>query len=109
MSGWAECIEPDGFFYFSRKPNAPHYIYDKMVGGLVDMQVYCGSTEAPGYLRRITDWAERNLSRARPYGADANEWYTLSENLYRAYLATGDRRYRDFAAVCVLQEVTGIR
>ena len=27
------------------------------------------------------------------------EWYTLSENLYRAYLITGDRKYRDFARV----------
>jgi len=28
-----------------------------------------------------------------------SEWYTLGENLSRAYLATGDKRYRDFAAV----------
>ena len=30
---WAKCIEPDGYFYASRKPNAPHYIYDKMLWG----------------------------------------------------------------------------
>lgn len=96
---WGRCIEPDGFFFYSRKPNAPHYIYDKMVGGLVDMYHYCGAREAAGYLHRITGWAERNLDRKRPYGADPNEWYTLSENLYRAYLATGETRYRDFARV----------
>src|SRR6516164_4355378 len=31
LAEWARCIEPDGYFYASRKPNAPHYIYDKMM------------------------------------------------------------------------------
>jgi DUF1680 family protein len=99
VSEWGKCIAPDGYFFFSAKPNAPHYIYDKMVGGLVDTYLYCGNREALTCLSRITDWAVKHLSRARPYGADSNEWYTLSENLYRAYLATGDPKYRDFAAV----------
>ena len=30
---------------------------------------------------------------------DTSEWYTLSENLYRAFLLTGDGFYRDFAAL----------
>lgn len=96
---WGKSIASDGYFFFSAKPNAPHYIFDKMVGGLVDMHLYCGSREAINYLNRITDWAIKNLDRARPYGADPNEWYTLSENLYRAYLATGDAKFRDFARV----------
>ncbi|MCW3095318.1 MAG: hypothetical protein JWL77_936 [Chthonomonadaceae bacterium] len=96
---WGKCVAPDGFFYFSKAPNAPHYIYDKMVGGLVDSILYCHNTEAPDYLSRITDWAVTNLNRTRPYGGDSNEWYTLSENLYRAYLATNDPKYRDFAQV----------
>jgi hypothetical protein len=97
LSEWAKCIAPDGYFFFSTKPNAPHYIYEKTVGGLVDMIVYCGHKDAQAWLGRITDWAVKNLDRKRPYGADPCEWYTLSENLYRAYLATGDARYRDFA------------
>jgi DUF1680 family protein len=100
---WAITIAPDGYFYYSKAPNAPHYTYEKMVGGLVDMMVYCKSTEARAALGRITDWAEKNLSRKRGYafnsGAGDTEWYTLSENLYRAYLATGDERYKKFAAV----------
>jgi DUF1680 family protein len=94
---WGKCVAPDGYFYYSKTPNAPHYIYDKMVGGLVDAILYCHNAEAPGYLSRITDWAIPNLDRKRPYGGDSNEWYTLSENLYRAYLATGAAKYRDFA------------
>ncbi|HTQ11559.1 MAG TPA: beta-L-arabinofuranosidase domain-containing protein [Fimbriimonadaceae bacterium] len=97
--GWRDCIAPDGYFYYSKSPNAPHYIYDKMVGGLVDMAIYLGDQSALTSLAKITGWAETNLDRTRPYGADGNEWYTLSENLYRAYLLTGDTRYRDFAKV----------
>ncbi len=99
LAGWAECIEPDGYFYYSRKPNAPHYIYDKMVGGLTDMIVHCQSKQAAESLAKITTWAIKNLDRSNLYAFGGTEWYTLSENLYRAYAATGDQTYRDFAAV----------
>jgi DUF1680 family protein len=96
---WGKCIEPDGYFYASRKPNAPHYVYDKMLWGLIDAYVYCGNKEALGHIDRITDWAVRNLERSRRVNDTSTEWYTLSENLYRAYLATGRAKYRDFAEV----------
>ncbi len=99
ISEWATCIEPDGYFYASRKPNAPHYIYDKMLWGLLDAHAYCGNTEALGYLERITDWAIKHLDRTRRVNDTSTEWYTLSENLYRAYLATGQQKYREFARV----------
>lgn len=99
LAEWAQCLEPDGYFYASRKPNAPHYIYDKMVWGLLDSYLYCGNQEALGPLSRITDWALQHLDRSRRVNDTSTEWYTLSENLYRAYLATGDPKYRDFAAV----------
>jgi uncharacterized protein len=98
VAEWAKCIAPDGYFYYSKKPNAPHYTYDKMVWGLLDAYLYCGNKEALQHLSRITDWAIKNLDRGKPL-PDACEWYTLSENLYRAYLATGNEKYRDFAAV----------
>ena len=50
------------------------------------------------YLDKITGWAEKNLDRSNPY-ALPTEWYTLSENLYRAYELTGNKRYYDFAKV----------
>jgi DUF1680 family protein len=99
LAEWARCLEPDGYFYASRKPNAPHYIYDKMLWGLLDAHRYCGNQDALRHLSRITDWAIRNLDRSRRVNDTATEWYTLSENLYRAYLATGDAKYRDFAEV----------
>jgi DUF1680 family protein len=112
LAEWGRCIEPDGYFYYSRKPNAPHYTYEKMVGGLVDMAVYAGNRDALGYLSRITDWAIAHLDRRNVYAFNAGdgptEWYTLSENLYRAYLATGDKKYRDFAQVWEYKDYWGI-
>jgi DUF1680 family protein len=103
VSEWGKCIADDGYFFYSKQPNAPHYIYDKTVCGLVDAYLYCGNKEALRHLSRITDWAIKNLDRTNAYafnsGMGPTEWYTLSENLYRAYLATGDEKYRDFAKV----------
>jgi DUF1680 family protein len=96
---WGKCIGSDGYFFYSRKPSSPHYSYDKMVGGLLDAHLYCGNAQALGLLGRITDWAVKNLERSRRTADTDTEWYTLSENLYRAYLATGEAKYRDFAEV----------
>ena len=98
---WSLCIEPDGYFYSTRPPSPPHYIYEKMVGGLLDAYLYGGNAEALGLLERITGWAERNLDHSNLYVFNTitgiTEWYTLSDNLYRAYLVTGQGRYRDYA------------
>jgi DUF1680 family protein len=100
---WGRCIAPDGFFYYSPEPKPRHYNYDKMVGGLVDAACYCDNKEALDLLARITAWAEPNLARydTCPFGSltALTEWYTLGENLYRAYQQTGEARYREFAGV----------
>jgi len=99
FEGWEKCLGTDGYFYYSMRPNAPHYIYDKMVGGLVDLATYGGNKEALVALAKITRWAEKNLDRSNRYAFGQTEWYTLSENLYRAYMVTGDLRYKNFAKV----------
>jgi uncharacterized protein len=103
MEGWAECIEPDGFFFVEREPQLIPYYYDKMVGALVDIALYCQEPRALEYLTQITAWAEAHMSRVRLYANpvtnDGGEWYTLSENLYRAYLVSGDARYEALARV----------
>ena len=105
MHEWAKTIEPDGYFYYSRSPFTYHYTYDKTVCGLVDLYHYGGERSALPLLERVTEWARRNLDRSRrpanPENPDVNssEWYTLSENLYRAYQFTGDRSYKDFGDI----------
>src|ERR1700751_5370545 len=43
---WAKAMDHDGYFYYSRKPQFPHYIYEKTVCGLVDMYAYGGNKNA---------------------------------------------------------------
>jgi uncharacterized protein len=108
MDGWAECIEPDGYcFYCARgKVNDLHYEYDKLLGGLLDMFEFAGVREALELASRITEWAVRNLDRnitqkfKQPTGVNFTfyrEWYTLSENLFRAFELSQDERYLAFA------------
>ena len=97
MNEWGKTISDNGAYGY-RDQKRGHYDYDKMVGGLIDVYEYIGSQDALTYLERITEWAEKNLDRSNEY-ALPTEWYTLSENLYRAYELTGNERYREFAEV----------
>jgi uncharacterized protein len=98
-AGFRECIGPDGFFFYSANPNATHYGYDKALCGLLDAWLYCGDTNGRDAMLPISLWALGNLSQERLYSGLPIEWYTLSENLYRAYLATGNAGYRDYGRI----------
>src|SRR5262245_46210260 len=99
--GWAATVPPDG------NARMRAYDWDKLVCGLVDLAQYAGVEDAVSTLRRTVGWAARTFDRARKaanghdfWGAgpgDTSEWYTLSENLYRAYLLTGDPLFKEFA------------
>lgn len=109
---WGMTLEEDGYFFYSRNNNAYHYSYEKIMAGLTDAIAYGKLREAEGLLGKITQWAWENLpvyrnsagrERASFTGGEPfikgidNEWYTLPENLYRAYLVTGNILYKDFA------------
>jgi DUF1680 family protein len=84
-----------------------HYPFDKLVCGLVDLQQYAGHRDAGAVLARVTAFASKHFERPTLAIADKNhtqhyyglpqEWYTLGENLYRAYRLTDDEAYRAFA------------
>ena len=102
LGEWAKTIGPDGDFRMR------HYSYDKTVCGLVDMQMYADDPAAVPLLDRMTDWAVRTLNRDNQslilgqntlYSGKPGEWYTLAENLYRAYQLTGNPKYKDFGDV----------
>lgn len=118
LDGWADCISEDGFFYFSpdRNTNSTHYTYDKVVLMCLDVYTYIGDEigqRALTYLKTATNFAKDYLGQKRinatPTGPHSGqsveggnsdiEWYILSENLYRAYLATGDEYYKQFGDV----------
>ncbi len=100
VSEWGRTWRPDH--------RLPHYPFEKMVGGLVDMHNYAGHPEALGLCAKITEAAVSALNRDRvpanrsPWDLHSGrplEWYTLGENLYRAYEVSGNAAYRDFADV----------
>ena len=103
FEGWRETIPEDGNAHMRA------YDWDKLVCGLVDLYLYLGAEEALPVLRKTTEWAARTFDRTRPAADDhdfwgagpglTSEWYTLPENLYRAYLATGDAAFRSLADV----------
>ncbi len=97
---WAKTLGADG---------NPHvFEFAKLNCGLVDMHLYAGDPQAIPLLERSTDWAAQHISRERlpadknswtVYSGRPGEWYKLAENLYRAYLVTGDPKFKDFAGV----------
>jgi DUF1680 family protein len=85
-----------------------HYPYEKLVGGLVDMHHYGGHPEALEMAGKITEVAAAGLNRERTpahrepwilHSGRPLEWYTLGENLYRAYQVSGDSMFKEFADV----------
>ena len=108
FEGWRATLAPDG------NARMRLYDWDKLVCGLVDLDRYAGVTDALTALELTTAWAARTFDRARRpadahdfWGAgpgDTSEWYTLPENLYRAYLASGTRPFKDFADLWLYEE-----
>lgn len=111
LTGWAEAYRKDGIPAASRRPgfNAErmHYAFDKTVCGFVDMGKYADSKDALALVETLVDWGSATLLQTRHPGSPAepesfpsgNEWYTLSENLYRAYVLTGNPKYKKFGDV----------
>ena len=101
--GWRETIGPDG------DAKMWPYAWEKLVCGLVDLHRYAGYAEALAILAETTEWAARTFDRTRRvadvydfWGAgpgDSHEWYTLPENLYRAYLLSGNPLFKEFADI----------
>jgi DUF1680 family protein len=108
VEGWKETIGPDGDCRM--RP----YDWDKLVCGLVDLHRYAGWEAALPLLERTLTWAARTFDRSRrpadefdfqgigPGGT--SEWYTLPENLYRAYLISGNQSLKEFADVWLYEE-----
>ena len=97
---WAKTVKPDG------DCGMRHYPFEKLVGGLVDMQLFAGYPETTAMLEKVTDWAAKNFNRDRlpagpvPWAMHSGrpgEWYTVGENSYRAYQLTGNVLHKDFA------------
>lgn len=101
VTEWGRTIGPDG------NCRMGHYPFEKLIGGLVDMERYLDFKEARPLLEKVMDWGIGNLDRTnlRAETTDdmasglPHEWYTMAENMYRAYELTGEKKYMDFGDV----------
>jgi DUF1680 family protein len=103
FEGWRQTAGPDGDARMST------YGWDKLLGGLVDLAAAADYAPALDYAAQTTRWAGRTFDRTRTPASAIDwdgrhpggtlEWYTLGENLYRAFLATGDAAFGEFADV----------
>ncbi len=98
---WEKTLGPDG------NPRMQTYAWEKMACGLVDLALYADFAHALEILERITVWASAHFDRSRSPATEADrdgrrphgtlEWYTLPENVLRAYAITGNKTFLDFA------------
>ncbi|MHB8054692.1 MAG: beta-L-arabinofuranosidase domain-containing protein [Candidatus Aminicenantales bacterium] len=102
LTEWARTIPADGNCRMGLYP------FEKLLCGLADMYEYADRPEAYDILDKILPYASRTFDRTRtpagptPWELHSGvplEWYTMSENLLRAYAHTGNPRYKEFADV----------
>jgi uncharacterized protein len=84
------------------------YPYEKLCCGLTDMYVYGDQRDAIPLLEKVTDYASKTFDRTRApagpkpwimHSGTPLEWYTMPENLFRAYIATDNKQFKDFGDV----------
>jgi DUF1680 family protein len=107
VRGYAATIDAEGKFY--RHNRFPSYIYDKLVGGLVDARQLAGNAIALDTLKRATQaalpWLPAHAmprNEAAKPGEDFSQhaWdesYTLPENQFLAFRLSGDTQHRTLA------------
>ncbi len=97
--GWGECAAA------SKKVIDVNdtYVYDKLMGGFLDMLEYLEYEPAKEYIRLLTQSASRRFDQTverdglQVMAGNMIEWYTLPEQLYRAWMLTGETLYKEFA------------
>ncbi len=104
MTEWAKTIPADG------NSRLGHYAFEKAVCGLIDLHLYAKSPEALALLEKICTYGLAHMDHANVAAGPValgggqgggnsgrpSEWYTLAENIYRAYQATGNPLFKSF-------------
>ena len=111
-SGMCDARDAAGFY---EKTRFIAYTFEKMCGGLVDAALWAGDRDAlktlaaaseavaPRLPGKAVDWGTHwRLNKDESYSWD--ESFTLPENLYRAYSAGGDGRFRTMARQYLLND-----
>jgi uncharacterized protein len=101
FDGWTECAD-----ICEKVLDQGTYMYEKLIGGLLDMYEYMDVKRTRVYVWRLTEHAKAKFDTNIPRDGLQDhrmkgqiEWYTLPENLYRAYQLFGDTLYKEFAEI----------
>ena len=117
VRGYSETVEPGGRFYQDNR--FPSYIYDKLVGALIDARTLTQDELAISTLANATTAAipylpphamPRNEHASPPQDFTEHAWdesYTIPENQFLAYRLTGDRRHETLARRFLYDEFFG--
>ncbi len=101
LEEWGACIEGDGYGFSPKKERYREYIiayeYEKLVGGLVDAWEYAGYPKSFFFLEQITDWFVRHAPDQDRDKLYLVEWYTIPENLYRAWQLSKNVKFKKVA------------
>lgn len=94
LDEWYKCFEKksNGLMWYNS-----HYTVKRWVDAFLDCYKYLDDEDAPDKLNAMYRWARNNLTFDKKFGDNGTEWYTLSEAFYRAYEATGEQKYFDYA------------
>jgi uncharacterized protein len=102
LAEWGKTVKPNG------DCGMRHYAWEKLCCGLVDMHLYGENHQAMPLLEKVTDYAMKNFAHENVpanrlphtnFSGSPGEWYTLAENLYRAYQVSGNPKFKAFAEV----------
>ena len=97
--GWGECARASQTVIDINGT----YVYDKLMGGFLDMLEYFHYEPAREYIHWLTVSAMKRFRKSvardglQVMEGEMIEWYTLPEQLYRAWLLTKEDMYLDFA------------
>lgn len=97
--GWGECARQSQAVIDVNGT----YVYDKLMGGFLDMLEYLHYEPAKDYIRWLTLSATKRFRKSvardglQVMEGEMIEWYTLPEQLYRAWLLTKEEMYLQFA------------
>ena len=69
----------------------------KLAGGLVDAWEYAGYPKAFFFLEKITDWFIAHSPSRDKNKLYLVEWYTIPENLYRAWWLSKNEKFKNAA------------
>lgn len=101
LEEWGACIEGDGYGFSPQKARYQEYIiayeYEKLAGGLVDAWEYAGYPKAFFFLEKITDWFIAHSPSRDKNKLYLVEWYTIPENLYRAWWLSKNEKFKNAA------------